>query len=163
MARFIFGVILILLGLSAFFSFSLVKVLFAALLIYLGVKLLTHHRGGFSYEPAVSHDDRLNEVAIFSPVNRVVRTESFHGGKFVLIFSGGELDLRDAKAAGNEVILDLAVIFGGCKLYLPADWRVSTQGATILGGVNVKGNAGQGEVTLRLKGAVIFGGIEVER
>lgn len=157
----IFGIFLILIGLSALFEISLFKFAFAFILIALGIKILSG-RGGNWGSRSVSGEDYINEVAIFSPLFLNLRSTNFSGGKVVLIFGGGEIDLREVKTTYKDIKMEIVAIFGGCKLTVPKNWKVVSEGVGIVGGYNNKVLSEMSEVTLNLRGVAIFGGVDVE-
>lgn len=165
MARIIFGVVIILIGISALTGFSLFQFAFALLLIFIGVKVLTSRSRKWNVKwddiKSIDNEDVVNEVAIFSPINKVVKSDNFKGGKIVMVFAGGEIDLSHVKTSAKDVDMELVAIFGGGKLIVPKDWRVNSHGVAIFGGYNNKTEKGESGSTLNLKGAAVFGGIEI--
>jgi predicted membrane protein len=163
MGRIIAGIILITIGLSAFLGENFVKIAFSIILIALGVRVLTGRRQGFAAfngEKRTSGEDYLNEAIIFSPIDKAINSENFRGGKVVVVFGGGELDLRGAKPAGENVDMEVVAVFGGLKIMIPENWKVSSKGTAIFGGYD-NHTSGSGIITLNLKGAAIFGGVEI--
>jgi uncharacterized membrane protein len=164
MWRIIIGVFIILLGISALTGVSFFNFFFAIILIAIGVRILSgRKRGVGSWDSKViSHEDELNEVAIFSPLEKEIAAEHFKGGKVVLIFAGGEVDLRQAKTAKKVIDLEVVAIFGGARIVIPKEWSVNTSKNTaIFGGVSNAAEKGTGDIVLNLKGAAIFGGLEI--
>ncbi len=164
MWRIIIGIFIILLGISALTGISLFNFFFALILIAIGIRILAGRKQGSVHwdEKSISHENDLNEVAVFSPLNKEVVSENFAGGKIVLIFAGGEVDLRKAKAAGKTVDLEIVAIFGGAKIMIPKEWTVNTsKNVAVLGGVSNETEKGTSDIVLNLKGAAIFGGLEI--
>jgi len=169
MAKIILGLILILIGLSALIAVSFIKLIFAIILIIIGIKILSgrhlHHLHHWSHdktEASASHQDFINEVVIFGPLNKTFKSENFKGGKVVAIFSGGEIDISGAKTSEKNVNLEFVAIFSGVKLIIPKNWKVNSQGTAILGGYNNRvSQAAEAETILNIKGAAIFGGVEI--
>jgi hypothetical protein len=57
--------------------------------------------------------------------------------------------------------MEVTAIFGGGKLIVPKEWKVRSEGTAIFGGYDIRtGLEAEGPVLI-LKGAAIFGGIEV--
>jgi len=163
MPRILIGTVLIIIGLSAIISFSVVKLVFALIIIFIGLRIISGHGrwdSDYWHEKSESSQDWLNDVAIFSPLNKTVNSENFKGGKVTLVFSGGEIDLSNVKTPAREVNMEVTAIFGGGKLIVPSGWSVNPNVAAIFGGFNNRTRAG-GEITLNLKGAAIFGGLEI--
>lgn len=164
MATFLFGLIFILIGIAALLGFSLFRFIFAVIIIAIGVKLLMRgKKDGYGNESKQTPftENSLNEITFFSPIYKTVKSQNFKSGKIIMIFSGGEIDLREAKTEAKEITIELVAIFGGVKITVPKTWRVSSQGTAIFGGYYNKTEQGIGEVTLNLKGSVVFGSIEI--
>jgi hypothetical protein len=165
MAKIIIGILIIILGLSALTGLGLFKFAFALILIVIGIKIVSGGSWGgrqWDYgEKLVSSEDFINEVVIFSPLLKSIKSENFKGGKIVVIFGGGEVDLSQVKTAEKIVNMEVVAIFGGVKIIIPKGWRVNSQGTAIFGGYNSKVEPGDGETVLNIKGAAIFGGVEI--
>ncbi len=167
MGTIIFGTILIVLGLSALLGVSLFKFVFALILIAIGIRIIIgkdyYHQWNWDFKPAQSttNDNFINEVNIFSRADKAVKSEDFKGGKIVMIFSGGKIDLSQAKTSEKNIELEIVAIFGGGELIIPKGWKVNSQATSILGGYDVKVEGDNGEVILNLKGAAIFGGMRI--
>lgn len=163
MMRFILGLILILAGLSALFGFSFVKLIVAIILVVIGIRIISgrKHYDWQWMNKTASQEDTLNEVAIFSPLNKLVESENFHGGKVTMIFSGGELNLGRVKPSAREIDIEIVAVFSGLKLVIPEGWQIKSKGAAIFGGYNNRVEKSEGETILNIKGAAIFGGIEI--
>jgi predicted membrane protein len=165
MGRIIIGTLLILWGLSALFGFPLFHFFFALIVILIGVRILTGRRHWGNWEhmnvAAVSQEDLLNEVVIFSPINKAVKSENFKGGFVKMVFAGGVIDLSAVKTQAKEIDLTVKTVFAGLKLIVPKSWKVTIQGSAVFGGYENKVVPGEGSVTLNLKGSAVFGGIEI--
>jgi predicted membrane protein len=155
----IIGVILIIIGLSALFGDFLFKLAFAIILIAIGARILMRNSWKWRGH-SEAQEDYINEVGIFSPLNKNITSNNFRGGKIVAIFSGGEINLSQVKTSHVGVSMEIVAIFGGAKLIVPKDWKVISSGSGIIGGFNNR-TQGTGNVTLHLKGVAIFGGVEV--
>jgi predicted membrane protein len=166
MARIIVGTTIVLIGLSALLGFSLFRFIFAVALVFIGASIILGKRAGWRSESeSTVKQDKISEVAVFSPFSRKIDSEGFKGGDITLIFSGGELDLSGVKTDKEEINLEAVAIFGGLKIIIPNNWRVNNKGTAVLGGydINAATVSGEGEkkITLNIKGAAIFGGVEV--
>ena len=111
----------------------------------------------------------LNELAIFGGIERRVTTQSFEGGQATAIFGGIEIDLRLASMEAESVILDVNTIFGGCEVRVPETWTIVTEGQGIFGGYSdstrqtgVEDLTNPRKKTLLIRGAAVFGGVEIK-
>ncbi len=85
------------------------------------------------------------------------------GGKLTAIMGGGELDLRDAVMAGDEVIIDVFAFWGGIDLRVPKTWRVVVHATPFMGGIESKvSTTADSTKTLIIKGTAIMGGVEIK-
>jgi hypothetical protein len=104
--------------------------------------------------------------AIFGGGNRRV-TGDFKGADMVAIFGGGQLDLRGASMASNEVVMTVNAIFGGFEIRVPETWLVQTQVTGIFGGHEDKTHQPDPRLVpdpkrLVIRGSTIFGGFSVK-
>jgi predicted membrane protein len=167
MGGLIFGIILILIGLSALTGLPFFGIFFALALIALGIRMIVRRspRGAWHWDEAqtASGDRSIDEVAVFSALNKSFTTQSFKGGKIVVVFGGGTIDLTQAKAEG-EVHLDVSSVFGGIEIIVPKEWKVTSTANAFIGDVDIhQAHGGEGATTLVLHGDAVFGGIEVKK
>lgn len=92
-------------------------------------------------------------------------SRDFKGGDVTAIFGGAVLNFMKADINGAAVI-DISAVFGGCEIVVPANWKIQVDITTILGGVEDKRHTdlitnGPAEKLLILKGACVFGGVEI--
>ena len=169
MAHIIFGIILVLLGLSTIFGGWVFKIVFAALLIALGIKIIIAPKRPSRYCHWHCHTEKmessiqetLNETVILGSLCKKIETENFNGGKVTTIFGGGVLDLRDAKTTEKIITLEIIAVFGGLKILVPQNWAINIQNTAVLGGCNNHTQTKIGDVTLKITGAVVLGGIQI--
>jgi predicted membrane protein len=119
--------------------------------------------------PATVGPDTLNELAIFGGIERRVTTQSFQGGQATAVFGGVEIDLRQAGMDSDSAILDVNAIFGGCEIRVPETWTIVTEGQGIFGGyadstirTGVEDLTNPKKKTLLIRGAAVFGGVEIK-
>lgn len=114
-----------------------------------------------------SAEDRagtLRAFALWSGSGRKVVSDDFRGGEITAIMGGHEIDLRPAKIAGGVAVIDVLVWWGGIDLRVPSDWKVTNEALALLGGIEDKTHAPEGESKghLILKGLIVMGGVEVK-
>lgn len=171
----IVGIILVLIGLSALTGISFFNFIFAIILIVIGVRLVMgrslhdmwpwhgHHYHHDS-DKMGSGEDRIDEVAVFSPLNKRYTTEHFKGGKIVMVFSGAEIDLTQAKTDATDIDLEVSSVFSSVEITIPRDWKVISAVKVFAGNVDThQAQGGDGPVTLTLRGDATFGQIEVRK
>jgi predicted membrane protein len=111
-----------------------------------------------------SNEDHVNATSVFGGTKKNILSKKFKGGEIVNIFGGTELNLSQADIT-DEAVIEMTTIFGGTKLIIPSNWTVKSDAAVIFGGIEDKRPVIPVEEsnhrTLRLKGTVIFGGIDI--
>jgi predicted membrane protein len=143
------------------------------LLIVLGISIIVRPSRSTQVQHAVSFafgnrqgslsDELINATALFSGVEYTVNSNRFRGGTVQAIFGGIELDFRPARMATTEASLDVEAIFGGINIMVPPDWAVSIEGTPLFGSIDSKVITKPSDSTplLRIRGTVVFGGIEI--
>jgi predicted membrane protein len=126
-------------------------------------------RRPISANPATGARNTLNELAFFGGIERRVTTQSFEGGVALAIFGGIEIDLRQAGMEADEAVLEVNSIFGGVEVRVPETWHILTQGQGIFGGytdntrqTGVEDLTNPKKKTLLIRGAAVFGGVEIK-
>jgi len=170
MGGLIVGIILICIGVTALTGIPLFGFFFAIILIYIGIRMISRRSASSTWHwddcqsKTPSGERSIDEVAVFSSLNRSYPTEHFKGGKIVMIFSGGEIDLTQAKVNGSEIYLDVSSVFSGIRITVPKDWKVISTANVFLGNVDTHAvHGGDGTVTLHLYGEAVFGEIEIRK
>lgn len=120
--------------------------------------------------PAISAGDRQEDAeyieanAIFGGVKKNILSKNFKGGEINSFMGGTELNLVQADIK-QPVALSINNIFGGTKLVIPSNWDVKNEITAVFGGIEDKRMMNStmtdpGKILI-LKGACVFGGIEV--
>jgi hypothetical protein len=97
------------------------------------------------------------------------RKGAWHAEPVIDVFTllgGAELDFREAVLPGREVTVRATTVLGGIEITVPPEMRVEDNGVAILGGREIKGDAGNvgpDSPVLRIEGVSILGGVEVRR
>ena len=164
--RIIIGIFFVLLGISALTGLSLFKFFFAAIIIFIGLRIITgrNYRDNFKRQSTASsssNEDEINEVVIFSGLNKTIKSDNFKGGKAAMVFGGGTINLSQSKSNEKVINLEIVAVFGGAKLIIPREWKVNLKGTSIFGGYNNKTSDNDGDIILNIEGVTIFGGIEI--
>lgn len=119
---------------------------------------------GIVVNPALSGTADPSMVAIFGAFERkgmwTVPAES----SATCVFGGGEVDFTEAVLTSREVTITAVCLFGGLEITVPDGMQVRNEAVGIFGGVNVPDGAPPADApVLIVKGAAIFGGIEIKR
>jgi predicted membrane protein len=117
-------------------------------------------------------DNTLNVFALLSGIKRVSTGDRFRGGEITALMGGAQLDLRQATIPpGEEAALDIFIVMGGCEIFVPPTWRVTTPLVPVMGGIDDKrlpplpgGDSMDGRPAPRLvlRGLIMMGGIEIK-
>lgn len=119
------------------------------------------HRPSDSRPGTMAQD--MNEVAIWSGVNRRVSSPAFRRANLTAIMGGVEFDLRQAAADQGQAVIDVFVIWGGIEIKVPPDWAVSNEITAIMGGASDQSTGTQqARNRLIVKGVVIMGGVDIK-
>jgi predicted membrane protein len=110
---------------------SLWALLWPALLIGLGVRLMFGR--GRSTRDADARD-RIDTVAVLSGHDLAPHSSAFVGGSVVAVLGGATVDLRHAHPIPSGAELDVTAVLGGVDVLVPAGWRVEVDGTAVLGG-----------------------------
>jgi len=107
---------------------------------------------------------RLSAIAVLGGVDRRVTSDSFQGADITAFMGGGKLDLREARAAGPEVVVDVLAIMGGFEIRVPETWAVTVDVLPIMGGYEDKTRhpADPSAPRLRVRGFVMMGGLDIQ-
>ncbi len=174
--RRMWGVILLCAGiLLELGQFNLVHVTWALLwpllVISAGLMLMwgsiRARRAGVGQVESPTGPGALNEMAVFSGIEKRISSKNFTGGRVVAMFGGVELDLWQADIEGDTAVLHIDAIFGGVELRVPDTWIVSSEGQGIFGGYSDSthqrppSDPAAPRKTLIIRGAAIFGGVEI--
>jgi predicted membrane protein len=150
-------------------TFHAYNMFWPSIFIIIGVIFIFTKRRGWNAvaSTAITGDDYVDIVNVFSGGERQIVSENFRGGKISAVFGGTELDLTKAKLAPGRNELEIACIFGGATLIVPDDWNISIEVTPVLGGFSdsrklIPGRTVDIAKQLAIKGAVIFGGGEIK-
>ena len=104
----------------------------------------------------------VRERAIVGGIARKNTSQSFQGGELTAFMGGCEIDLRDARMAGPQVVLDCFAMWGGIEIQIPPDWIVDPQVTVFAAGFEDKTKPPVQPVgRLIVRGTLFMGGIEI--
>jgi predicted membrane protein len=139
-------------------------VLWPLVIVILGASLvIAALRGPASAAKLEEGASALRAFALWSGSTRKIVSEDFRGGEITAIMGGHDIDLRPAKIASGPAVIDVFVWWGGVDLRVPPDWKVSNEALALLGGVEDKTRAPEGEAKghVVIKGLIVMGGVEI--
>lgn len=154
------------------YSISLSQVFWPAILIGIGVLIITRRTHGKRQHQRMVEgnnnvSDYLDDVSVLGGGTKIVQSKNFKGGDITAIFGGSEIVLKEAEISPEGCTIDVFTMFGGSKLIIPESWEVKSDIFSIFGGFNDKrtikpDSSTENKSVLHLKGAVIFGGMEIK-
>ena len=141
--------------------------LWPLVLIVIGTSLVLRSLRGPSAPASPEGVDRNAEVhtfAMMAGVRQKCESQEFRGGDVSAVMGGAELDLRSARAASPQVVIDVFAWWGGVDIFIPGDWRVVSEVVPVMAGFDDQSRPAEGAAptTLLIRGAAIMGGIEVK-
>ena len=149
-----------------FFNFNLIwpilLIAFGASMLLRGLERRRYLEGG---SPPIA-DPMAEGLAVFGNVKRRVDSEDFRGGEANTVFGEVQFDLRNAKMTVDQAVIDVNVVFGAVKVFVPQTWLVQVKAATVFGGVEDKTlpprlDPNTKTPRLIITGTVVFGAINL--
>ena len=133
------------------------------LLVAVGVWIMVRSMAAAGPSGVTDSSARLSALAVLGGVDRRVTAEGFQGADITAFMGGGKLDLREAKMAGPEAVVDILAVMGGFEIVTPETWHVIVDVVPLMGGYEDKTRhpADPSAPRLRLRGFVMMGGLEV--
>jgi len=133
------------------------------LLVAVGVWIMVRSMTAAGPSGVTDSSARLSALAVLGGVDRRVTAEGFKGADITAFMGGGKLDLREAKMAGPEAVVDILAVMGGFEIVTPETWHVIVDVVPLMGGYEDKTRhpADPSAPRLRLRGFVMMGGLEV--
>lgn len=133
------------------------------LLVAFGVWIVVRSMTAAGPSGTMDSSARLSALAVLGGVDRRVTSAGFQGADITAFLGGGKLDLREAKMAGAEAVVDILAVMGGFEVLAPETWDVIVDVVPLMGGYEDKTRhpADASAPRLRLRGFVMMGGLEV--
>jgi len=105
----------------------------------------------------------IDMMALLGGSKTVSNSPDFRGGQALAVMGGCEIDLRKARIANGEAVLDVLAIWGGIEIRVPEEWEVVNRVNAFLGGSENKTRLEPGTAErFVVTGTVIMGGVEVK-
>lgn len=155
------------------------KTFWPVILIIIGVALvigwLFPHKKSeyrkYKFETGTKNDsyeqltDYIDKNVMFGSSEQIVLSSNFQGGEANVMFGELIIDMRRARLAEGEYVLQLNAMFGSIVLYVPSEWYIEARTNTILGSFDDKRRQNIEIVNstskLIIKGSAIFGSGEI--
>jgi predicted membrane protein len=145
-------------------------------LIAIGTVLVTQTLRRRTRDAAgIDAENTVTIYAVLSGAKHASAAPRFRGGEITLFMGGGQVDLRQATIPrGEEAVIDVFAVMGGCEIIVPPAWEVATPLVPVMGSVEDKrlaplvvtgaeGSLGAGAPPrLVLRGMVMMGGIVIK-
>lgn len=113
---------------------------------------------------ANDNGEYIDVQAIFGGIKKNIQSKNFKGGEIMSFMGGSEINFMQSDIQ-HPVVLEVNNVFGGTKLIIPSNWDVKNEISAVFGGVEDKrtfnNSIPDSEKRILLKGACVFGGIEV--
>jgi predicted membrane protein len=128
------------------------------------VVVLRSLRGEKAEAPDSPGEDGINVFAMMGAVVRKSAVPAFRGGEVTAVMAGADIDLRKARIADGQAVIDVFTWWGGIDLYVPEDWQVVSEATPIMGSFEDKTTGVKSATAPRLvvRGLIVMGGVEVK-
>ncbi len=142
------------------------KLVWPALIVFFGIKLLWGGISGRKKRVIVIEgdgDDDFEEIhAAFSSTYADYSGKVFEGASLSSVFGGVKCDLRNAIIEKN-CVLKVTSVFGGATVLVPPTVNVKVAANTVFGGISDRTVRTEGNtVTLTITGDCVFGSLKIE-
>lgn len=119
-------------------------------------------------ETVTNAENVVNIDVTFAGRKEIVTSKDFRGGNIHTTFGGVELNLVQAEAITQPIVLNVKVSFGGVELIVPSHWEIQNEIETTLGSVEdhrairTGGSSTEERKVLILRGSCSFGSVEIK-
>jgi predicted membrane protein len=143
------------------------RLFWPSLFIIVGVVIILRSVGHKRPNIDTKSADYIDDIAILGGGDKVITSDNFKGGKITAIFGGSKIDLRKAKLAPGQNVIDVFCMFGGTTIIVPESWNVKHDVISVLGGFSHKRNS-HSDATIDIgkelvvRGFAMFGGGEIK-
>lgn len=149
--------------LNDFVHINLMVYIWPVLLIFIGIVIIFTR---IKSDQTIDTNENVNTFSLFSGTEIRSQSENFQGGSITSVFSGSEVDLRDAVFLEEGVTLELTAIFGGISLTVPEYVLLEFSGIPIFGGwedhTRRRSDDKDDFITIKLNCLIFCGGVEIK-
>lgn len=112
--------------------------------------------------------DIVNETALFSSNNKIIKNSCIKGGSIVNVIASTKIKFENCSLASENQFIEITSIIGSVELSIPADWNIKNEITPILGSVGIKDTNSDTQndlvpKTLVLKGVIALGECVIRR
>ena len=134
------------------------------IIIIIGISILMRAiQGPRAPREASDTASSVHERAMVGGIARKNASQSFQGGELTAVMGGCELDLRDARMAAGQAVIDCFTMWGGIVIQIPPDWVVEPRVSVFAAGFDDKSKPPlQPTGRLVIRGTAIMAGIEIK-
>ena len=80
----------------------------------------------------------------------------------IAVLGGCEIDLTEAEAEGEPVVIEIIAFMGGAGVRVPDGWNVVVEAVPVMGGIDVRTRPVNSGRKLIVRGLALMGGIEIK-
>jgi len=114
----------------------------------------------------IEQAEDLELVNVFGGGTRLIESEAFRQGEVTCVFSGADLNFKNAGLDKKGGVIQLSSLFSGCNVFVPEDWEVKTEVTTIFAEVSdkrlKKPDHTDHEKVLYVRGVLLFSGLDIK-
>jgi len=137
------------------------------LLVLIGLRIVL--QAYFAGSPGGSNaaaGSTLSAVSILGGFDRKIMSQELKLIEVTSFLGGGKLDLRDAKPADGQAVINVVALMGGLQVLVPSNWNVVLEATPFMGGVDDRrrqpATMDPAAPRLVVRGFVMMGGVEIK-
>jgi predicted membrane protein len=106
--------------------------------------------------------NRIEENVVFGGTRKSFVVKNLNKGEISAVFGSAEINLLQSDIS-EKAVLEISAVFGSVRLIIPSHWNVIIEASAVLGGIDDyrPKHTIYSDKTLIIKGAAVFGGIEI--
>jgi predicted membrane protein len=145
------------------FGLNTVDYIWPIILLVLGLGFIFGKGAKDNIDTITASSAASNSFTAFGGVKRMFEIDDYRGGRITTMFGGSEIDLTKCQITEKEINLEINTFFGGCELYVPANWKIRIGGFPVFGGTEEKGekNTNEDSPVVNINAITAFGGFDI--
>ena len=100
--------------------------------------------------------------AVLSQRKIIEESKDYTGGRILAFMGGCDLDLTRADIQRSPAIINVAAVWGGIVIRIPAGWEVVGEAMPVMGGIEIRTRGASGGRRLVVRGLTLMGGMEIK-